>query len=240
MSTKTIEAIILSRRDFGEADRLLTAYSREEGKVKILAKGSRKLKSKLAAHVEPFTNGKYFVAEGRSFYILAGVDATELYQENLEDLDLYKSASYVCELLEMVTYENQKEEILFETTKKILLALPSLDSAKREVVLRFFEYVLLDSIGYSGDYVLCKKCHKKLPSQTNYRGNFEGFWCEKCQENSKDIFQETIKIMRIFKEKDFSKVLSIKNLESYNESLKELILPYLYDIIPRTPKSRQL
>ena len=48
------EAIVLKRTDFGEADRLLTLYSREKGKIKAIAKGARKPQSRKTGHVELF------------------------------------------------------------------------------------------------------------------------------------------------------------------------------------------
>ncbi|HVN15979.1 MAG TPA: DNA repair protein RecO, partial [Anaerolineales bacterium] len=53
-----MEAIVLRHGDWGEADRLLTLYTREQGKVRAIAKGARKLTSRKAGHLEPFTHVK--------------------------------------------------------------------------------------------------------------------------------------------------------------------------------------
>lgn len=240
MPTKTIQAIILSRKNFGEADRLLTAYSKEEGKVKILAKGSRKIKSKMASHIEPFTLGKYFVAKGKSFYILAGAETLNSNYQNLNDIELFKQASYICELLELATVEEQKNAKLFQLAKNLLTCLPETPEEKREIIIRFFEFVLLESSGYLPDYTRCKKCHTGLTQQNTYIGNFEGVCCSSCEGEGKKIDLNALKILRVFASRDLEKVLVIAGVERYNDSLKEVILPHLYDIIPRSPKSKTL
>ena len=71
------EAIVLKRRDFGEADRLLTVFTPEHGKLVLLAKGVRKTKSRKAGHVELFTHGTWLVARGRTWDLVTQADTIE-------------------------------------------------------------------------------------------------------------------------------------------------------------------
>lgn len=240
MPTKTVEAIILSRKDFGEADRLITAFSKKEGKIKILAKGSRKLKSKMASHIEPFSVGEYFLAEGKSFYILAGAQSISQNQTNIENLELYKKASYICEILDMTIMENQGNEQLFQISKTILGELPKLTEQKAELMITFFDFAVLEANGYLPDYRTCRQCHKVLPEQTQYLGGFEGFYCNVCKGTGKKLSFNAVKILRLFATLEIDKILKVKGAEYYNEEIKEVIIPYLYDIIPRIPKSKGL
>ncbi len=50
-----VEAVVLRHLDWGEADRLLTLFTREAGKLRAVAKGARKVRSRKAGHLEPFT-----------------------------------------------------------------------------------------------------------------------------------------------------------------------------------------
>ena len=59
------EAIVLRRTDFGEADRLLTVFTPERGKLRLIAKGARKPTSRKSGHVELFSYGHFLVAVGR-------------------------------------------------------------------------------------------------------------------------------------------------------------------------------
>ncbi|MGC8781903.1 MAG: DNA repair protein RecO, partial [Anaerolineae bacterium] len=62
-----VAAIVLKRRDQGEADRLLTVLTRDRGKLSLLAKGVRRQASRKAGHIEPFTLVDLLVVKGRSF-----------------------------------------------------------------------------------------------------------------------------------------------------------------------------
>ena len=59
------EAVVLRHSDWGEADRLLTLFTREAGKTRAIAKGARKIRSRKAGHLEPFTRVCLMLARGR-------------------------------------------------------------------------------------------------------------------------------------------------------------------------------
>ena len=59
-----VEAVVLRHSDWGEADRLLVIYSREQGKLRAIAKGLRKIQSRKAGHLEPFTRAAIMLAKG--------------------------------------------------------------------------------------------------------------------------------------------------------------------------------
>lgn len=240
MPTLNTDAIILSRRDCGEADRLLIAYSKDLGGIKIMARGSRRLKSKLAAHVEPFCVGKYFLAEGKTFYILAGAEAVETNTTLSSDIERYKDASYVCELLQMVMVENQASEKLFSETRRILNSLGKENASTRKLLLRYFEFLLLSEIGYETNFTQCRKCHGKLEKEESYLGSYEGVYCGRCKGEGKKIGINALKILRVFESKDLNDVLRYTGTGRYAGELKEVTFSYLCGILPKIPKSENL
>ncbi len=239
MPTKNVTAIILSRKDFGETDRLISAFSLEEGKIKILAKGSRKLKSKMAGHIEPFSVGKYFLATGKSFFILAGADKLNTHEKIISDIELYKDASYICELVELLI-EQEKNEAIFNLLKDTLAIIEKASQTKREIIIRYFEYNLLSFLGYEPELTRCKKCRTTLKEQKKYAGNFEGVCCDNCQAKNQTINLNTLKILRVLRKNDVNEILKIKDIEKYNDNLKEVISPFIHDILPRQIKSYEL
>jgi DNA repair protein RecO (recombination protein O) len=62
--TIRVEAVVLRHSDWGEADRLLTLFSREHGKLRAIAKGVRKMQSRKAGHLEPFMRSSLILAKG--------------------------------------------------------------------------------------------------------------------------------------------------------------------------------
>ncbi|HFQ94137.1 MAG TPA: DNA repair protein RecO, partial [Anaerolineae bacterium] len=71
------EAIVIKRRNFGEADRLLTLFSREQGKIRAIAKGARKPQSRKTGHVELFMRSKFLMAKGKDLNIITQAEMVE-------------------------------------------------------------------------------------------------------------------------------------------------------------------
>ncbi|MEW5831025.1 MAG: DNA repair protein RecO, partial [Chloroflexota bacterium] len=89
------EAIVLRHSDWGEADRMLVLFTRQQGKVRALAKGARKIRSRKAGHLEPFTRVTLQLAAGRDLLIVTQAETLEAYQPVREDLVLTGYAAYL-------------------------------------------------------------------------------------------------------------------------------------------------
>lgn len=95
------EGIIISHKDFQEADKLLTIYTKTHGKISCIAKGARRPRSKKAGHVQLGTWCKVLVARGKNIDILCEVETKRAF--GLENLTPIKS-SQIYHLLELVDY----------------------------------------------------------------------------------------------------------------------------------------
>ena len=84
--TYRTEAIVIRRSDFGEADRLLTLFSVDHGKVRAVGKGARKPQSRKTGHVELFMRSKFLIAEGRDLDIVTQAEMVEAYAPLRDDL----------------------------------------------------------------------------------------------------------------------------------------------------------
>ena len=93
-------AVVLKRRDYGEADRILTLYTREQGKVSAIAKGVRRIASRKSGHVELFTQARLLLAKGRNLDVLSQAETIEPYAALREDLVRTTYAYHVAELLD--------------------------------------------------------------------------------------------------------------------------------------------
>jgi DNA repair protein RecO (recombination protein O) len=88
-----VEAVVLRHSEWGEADRMLTLFTLELGKVRALAKGARKARSRKAGHIEPFTRCSLQLARGRDILLVTQADTVEPYNALREDLILITHAS---------------------------------------------------------------------------------------------------------------------------------------------------
>lgn len=106
------EAIILKSADLGEADRLLTVYSKEFGKIQVIARGAKKLGSKLRYHLEPFSYSHLILVEGKNFRIVKDAVLMNQFLSVRRDLEKVKTAYKITSLLdELIAGEEKDEEI---------------------------------------------------------------------------------------------------------------------------------
>ena len=150
------EAIVLRRRDQGEADRVLTVFTPGMGKQQLLAKGVRKITSRKAGHVELFTHSQFLVAKARTWGIVTQAETIHAFRPLREDLLRTSYAYYAAELVDRFTQEGDENRRLFEL---LLAALGWLGEARDlRLLARFFELRLLALVGYRPQLFQCVRC----------------------------------------------------------------------------------
>ncbi len=148
-----VEAIILKHSEQGEADRLLTLYTRDRGKLKAVAKGVRKLKSRKAGHVEPYTRAVLLLATGSGWYVLQQAEAQDTYPGLRTDLTRLGQAAYAAELLDKFTYEEEEHAGLFRLLSATLGRLAAGDPP--DLTIRYYEMRLLEQLGFRPELQKC-------------------------------------------------------------------------------------
>lgn len=107
-------ALILSRRDYGEADRLLTLFTPNLGKQEWIAKGIRKTTSRKAGHLELFTHASLLVAKARTWDIITEATTIESFRYLRETLETIAYANYLCELVSCFTEADDDNQPLWD------------------------------------------------------------------------------------------------------------------------------
>src|SRR5512137_364599 len=156
-----VEAIVLRHADWGEADRILALYTRERGKLRVVAKGARRIKSHKAGHLEPFTRVTLQLAKGRDLLIVTQADTLDAYLTLGADLVKTGYASYLVELLDRFTYEDESEnQAIFRLLTESLNRVAS--EADPWLGLRYYEVRLLDLLGYRPHLFECANCGEQI------------------------------------------------------------------------------
>lgn len=150
MSTYKTEGIILKRRNFGEADRILTVFTKKHGKIKVLAKGVRRITSRRGPNVELFNLVTLFIHKGRNFDILTEAQVQDSFGWIRKKLELIGLAYHICELVDGLCAEHQPHPKVFDLLVKIL---SELDSG----LIHKFEIDLLCELGFLPSYVSIDK-----------------------------------------------------------------------------------
>jgi len=233
--------VVLRHSDWGEADRLLTLYTREQGKVRALAKGVRKITSRKAGHLEPFTQVTLQLAKGRDLLIVTQADTVNAFLPLHEDLVKTGYAAYIVELLDRFTYEEQGGN---PTLFKLLV--DTLDRIEKEpdawLSVRYYEMRLLDSMGFRPQLFECANCGREiLPEDQFFSFTAGGVICPRCGQglpNLRQISLEALKYLRHFQRssyRDASRARASLEVRKETEALMQGYFTYILERELNTP-----
>ncbi len=151
-----VDAVVLRRHDLGEADRLLTLFTRETGKLRAVAKGARKPSSRKAGHIELFTHSRLLLAKGRSLDIITQAETIEPFLRIRGDLMRTSYAYYLAELVDRFSEEGDENPLVFRLLLESLRGLSNRGDA--ELLTRAFELGILALSGYRPELERCLQC----------------------------------------------------------------------------------
>lgn len=107
------EGIILSRRNIGEADKIITVFTKEYGKIRLIAKGIRRIKSRRAPHLEPFIQCLLVIHKGQTLDSVIEVTPINIFEHIRRDLTKISIAYVYCELVSMLLAEKQEHQDIY-------------------------------------------------------------------------------------------------------------------------------
>ncbi|GAB1470398.1 DNA repair protein RecO [Chloroflexota bacterium] len=234
-------AIVLRHADWGEADRLLTLYTREQGMVRALAKGARKVTSRKAGHLQPFTHITVQLAKGRDLLIVTQVETVNAFLPLHDDLVKTSYAAYVVELLLRFSYENESANpsifrVLLETLDRLE------KEAEAWLPVRYYEMRLLDGVGFRPQLFECANCEREILAEDQFFSSTAGgVICPRCGQglpNLTRISLEALKYLRHFQRssyKDASHARPSLEVQKEAEVLMQGYFTYLLERELNTP-----
>ncbi len=150
MASYKTRAISLKTAPFAEADKLVTLFTRDHGKIRAIAKGARRVPSRLGGRVETFTYANYFIANGRSLDIISQCEVIETFQRVREDEKRLPAGLYMLKLVNSGTAEGQHYPELFDLLLEYLTRLKTEGRPKRLAKEFEKEFVMLEGIYREG------------------------------------------------------------------------------------------
>jgi DNA repair protein RecO (recombination protein O) len=154
MASYKTRAISLKTAPFAEADKLVTLFTRENGKIRAIAKGARRVPSRFGGRVETFSYADYFIASGRSLDIISQCQIIETFQRVREGPKSLPAGLYMLKLVDSGTVEGQHNPELFDLLLKYLFKLKSPTDIKwnaKDMAKEFEkEFVILEGIFKEG------------------------------------------------------------------------------------------
>lgn len=226
------QGFILKKVDRGEADQLLTIYTKDFGKLEILAKGIRKISSKLRAGVEIFYLSEIEFIQGKTQKTLTDAILIEKFENLRKDLRKLKILYKISEDFDNLVFAQEPDEKIWHLLNEIFEKLNNSKLTKNEKIEIFYYYFiwnLLSILGYQPELYHCIFCQKKLtPKKLFFSAKEGGVICHLCQKSvklKKEIKPETIKLLRIFLKKDWNTLNRLK-IEKKDLNFLKIISDY--------------
>ena len=239
LRTYQTEAIIIKKTKLGEADRILTLYTPHLGKIRAIAKGVRRPRSKLAGHLELLTHSLVSLARGRNLDTIIGSQTINSFLPLKSDLQLISYGLYVTELIDQFTAENVENcplfQLLLETMHRLCQA------SDNELVLRYFELHLLNEVGYRPQLQHCVSCHSTLKPTTNsFCPVAGGMLCPSCclgQPLTYPLSVNALKVLRLLQSSDYRTASRLKMNSALSQELEKIMRDYLKYLLEGKVKS---
>lgn len=232
------EAIVMGGWNLGEADRIISFYTRRMGSIRAVANGSRRVRSKFGGRLQLFTHGLLlcFARENRDLYRINEFEPLESFQGLRSVLDQLSHAAYLIELTSLLACEGEASEQIF------LLLLRSLRGLEMGVEAfhaeKAFETGLLGIAGYLPELRRCMKC-KRLPledSQVYLSPQEGGIRCHRCQISfpvSFPLTPSSVAYLQEARRGDFRKLVGISLSGSERAEIACAMRAYLDGILQR-------
>ncbi|MCP3939398.1 MAG: DNA repair protein RecO [Actinomycetia bacterium] len=144
--------IVLRTYKLGEADRIVSIITEERGKVRAVAKGVRKTKSRFGGRLEPTGHLALQLYEGRELDIVTQVESIQAYRHIREDLDRLSKAIVLLEAVDHLAHEGSPAPHLY---RMLAGALAELDRSDSAMLVPAFLLKLLAAEGFGPDLDVC-------------------------------------------------------------------------------------
>ena len=243
--------IILRQTKLGEFDKIVTVYTLEFGKLKAVAKGACRPKSKLGGNVEPLTYSLMLLAKGRNLDIVTQSQTINGFLALKSDLWRMACGFYISELMDSFTVEGGANLPLFDLLLEILNQLSEPDS--NEATLRYFELHILDYLGYRPQLLRCVSCDLPLKPIVNFFNPGKGgLLCSHCKSEGNSRCQQigtislrssiplsvqALKVLRLWQRCDYTTAKRVRLKPELAMELEQVLHEYIRYILQRELKS---
>ena len=225
-----VEAVVLRHSDWGEADRLLWLYTRQRGKLRAIAKGARKVRSRKAGHLEPFTHVRLQLAAGRDLFIVTQAETIDAYLPLRDDLVLTGYAAYIIELLDRFTYDAESFHPSIFNLLTDTLAHLCVEQESR-LVVRYYEVRLLDYLGFRPQLFECANCGRDIkPEDQFFSASAGGVLCPRCGTGlpgAKTVSLDALRYLRHFQRSSYREAQRANPKAGVQTELENLMQYYL-------------
>lgn len=203
MPTYRDRGIVLKTKVLRDADRHYTFLTEHHGKVTVLAKGSRRSKSKMSSHLASFGIVEIMVARGKMIDRLAGASLVRPHRGVLASLEKSAVAQHFFLMIDALVRQDWPDEKVFALAASFLETADALaaDALNMTLVYQAAMTKLLDALGYGLELSACVRCRRALVPEGNaFNLSRGGMECGGCRsEVSAPVSGDAIKALRFLR-----------------------------------------
>ncbi|MCX8044473.1 MAG: DNA repair protein RecO [Desulfobacterota bacterium] len=236
------QAVVLRTFDFGESDKIVSLFTEEFGRLRLIAKGAKRSRKRFGSGLEPFTHIEAFFAD-REYRGLARLERCHIiaaFPQIADDVRRVVCGTYMLELVDTLTPERERHPEVF----LLLLFFVSLliHEAFREEMLRFFELRLFAMLGYQPQLMRCVICRAAFQVQHHYKFSVKrgGIVCPACQDRVAELLPLSNGTIRLFQQAmrmDIPKLPRLVFSPAEHEEGRLMLTKFLEYHIGRLPRS---
>lgn len=236
----TTEAIVLTRFDLGEADRVMTLITPTAGKLKAIAKGIRRPTSRLGGSLEPFAELTLSMARGRTFDVVTQVSVGHAWLHLRDSLESTATAWYLAELADRSLEERQAAEPVYALLHR---AYELLDAGMQPGrVARWFEMHLLDELGQRPEVDRCVECDRMLEADERFRWvpPLGGVLCERCPgppHERSALSLEALKLLKAYQRLDIEAIATLRLTAGVEQETEAALREFMRTALERESRS---
>ena len=237
------EGIVLRSMDLGEADRVLTVLTPRLGKLRVIAKGVRRTRSRIGGALEPFSDVQLVLAVGRTFDVVTSSSLEDPHLGLRNDLHSTAAAWYVVELVDRFVEGAADSHEAFRLLAQALSALDAGDAVSREVVARWFELHLLEAMGFRPELGSCLECGARIEPDGNvFSAAGGGVVCPSCDHaalGGRKVSPDALKVMRHLQRSPLVAVLRLQLASPLHREVERLLHASVSVVLERELRSRE-
>lgn len=172
--------LVISERDFGENDKILTVLTERYGKLPVIAKGAKSVRNRHMPSTQLFCYATFGLRKTGNFYNITDSDLIENYFEIRNDITRLSLASFICDVVNDVTQEGSSDFEILRLTLNMLYAINK-ELKPLELIRAVFEIRLASELGFAPNMDSCHLCHENA-SDSYYFDIIDGvLTCQKCK-----------------------------------------------------------
>jgi DNA repair protein RecO (recombination protein O) len=236
------DAIVLSRFELGEADRVLTLLTPEYGKIRAIARGIRRQTSRLGGSLEPFAELRIALAHGRTFEVVTQVSVGHAWLRMRDSLESAATAWYLAELADRASVEGTGAETLYRLLRRAYELLEAGMAPSR--VARWYEMRLADEIGVRPEVDRCVECDRMLEPTDRFRWvpALGGVLCERhvappTQDARIDLSLEALKLLKAYQRMDAEALAGLRLALEVEREVEVALRDFVRQMLDRDPRS---